>query len=300
VQRVIFGESILMKDPAPPWKVIPLRDGRNIGYADYGEPTGIPVIAFHGMPGSRLMMQSLHSSALLAGARLIAPERPGYGYSSPHPAGSLRSYAHDIADVADALGLSQFTVVGASGGGPYALACAAHLGTRIRAAGLISAIGPLSVPPSTSTMPWIQRWLFGLGRIAPTLFGFTLACLTKANLPFMEKHVRAGTSPSPSLSPALFAIVVADQREALRAGTKGLTYDIKGYWQPWGFDLTAIQPPVSMWHGMDDTFAPVARARYLADRLPHCTATFYPHEGHTDLLVNHGDTIVAALVEASR
>lgn len=280
--------------------VVMLRDGRALGYAEYGDPAGTPVIAFHGMPGSRLMMQALDGAARTAHVRLIAPERPGYGLSQPDPRGTFLGYADDITQLADALALARFSVLGASGGGPYALVCAAQLPRRVRVAGLLSGIGPLWVRRSTRAMPRVQRLLFRVGRYAPAVFGLLLARLTKASLPSMEKHVQAGTSPSPSLSPALFAIVTADQREAVRSGTRGVVFDIKNYWRPWDFPWEAIRVPVYVWHGEADTFAPPALARYIVERLARCTAVFYPEESHTDPIANHGDAILATLSEAAQ
>ena len=31
-----------------------LDDGRALGYAEYGQPDGAPIVYLHGMPGSRL------------------------------------------------------------------------------------------------------------------------------------------------------------------------------------------------------------------------------------------------------
>src|SRR5512143_1327078 len=101
-----------------------LRDGRALGYGEYGKPDGIPIVFFPGMPSTRLFAGLLHEPALAAGVRLIAPERPGYGLSQPSRHGTLLGYAEDIVELADALRLDQFVVIGASGGGPYPLAFA--------------------------------------------------------------------------------------------------------------------------------------------------------------------------------
>lgn len=97
-------------------RTVTLRDGRTLSYAEYGILSGTPVIGFHGMPGSRLMMKALEPAVRTAGARLIAPERPGYGLSDPHRRGTLLTYPQDIVELADALGLERFAALGVSGG----------------------------------------------------------------------------------------------------------------------------------------------------------------------------------------
>src|SRR5512141_2581166 len=106
-------------------QTLTLKDKRILSYAEYGAPTSLPLIGFHGMPGSRYVLKSAEEAARAAGVRLIAPERHGYGCSQPHPQRTLLSYTDDVLQLADALKLDRFAVMGVSGGGPYAIACAA-------------------------------------------------------------------------------------------------------------------------------------------------------------------------------
>jgi pimeloyl-ACP methyl ester carboxylesterase len=61
---------------------IDLVDGRVLGYREYGEVTGMPVVYFHGMPGSRLDPVALDEEYRRLGVRVVAIERPGYGLST--------------------------------------------------------------------------------------------------------------------------------------------------------------------------------------------------------------------------
>lgn len=281
---------------SPPGNTLTLKDGRMLGYAEYGHPSGIPIIGFHGMPASRIMLKVFENAALASGARLIAPERPGYGLSQPFPAGTLISYPDEVEQLADALGLDRFTVMGVSGGGPYALACAFKLPGRLIVAGMVSGIGPLSLPGSTRDMIRNNRIMFTLGRYSPALAAFLISRLIKSSLPSMEKHIRQGTSPAPDLSPEIFAIMAADQREAIRTGGQGVALDMKSLWQPWGFQFEDIHTRVHIWHGEKDNLAPVQLARNIAQRIPHCEPVYFPGESHTDPLTRHADEILAQLV----
>ena len=51
-------------------KIITLSDGRRLGYAEYGDPTGWPLMFFHGTPGSRIMARFAGPKAWELGVRL--------------------------------------------------------------------------------------------------------------------------------------------------------------------------------------------------------------------------------------
>jgi pimeloyl-ACP methyl ester carboxylesterase len=279
----------------PPPKTITLRDGRVLAYAEYGPETGRPVFGFHGMPGSRYMMKTLEPAALALGVRLIAPERPGYGLSQPDPGADLLAYPGDIAELAQQLKLERFAVLGVSGGGPYALACAAALPQQLSVAAVVSGIGSLRLKGSTHGMQSMNRILFTLGHFSPGLTGLLLPVLLRSSLPSMEAHIRNGTSPVADLSPAVFAIMATDQREAIRGGGRGVSYDMRMLWQPWGFQLEDIRTKVFLWHGEADTLAPAALAHRIAECIPGCEATFYFGEDHTGPLIKHGQEILAKI-----
>jgi hypothetical protein len=88
-----------------------LPDGRKLGYAQYGSQTGRAVLYVHGHPGSRLEGAHLHDLGLKLGARIIAPDRPGMGWSSPYPDRTLLDYPKDLEHLADHLKLESYGVL---------------------------------------------------------------------------------------------------------------------------------------------------------------------------------------------
>jgi pimeloyl-ACP methyl ester carboxylesterase len=97
----------------------------------------------HGTPGCRL---SRHPDATLYPSldlHVITIDRPGYGESTALPERRVSHAAHDVSAVADELGLERFFVVGGSGGGPHALACAAELGDRVLGCAPVASAAPL-------------------------------------------------------------------------------------------------------------------------------------------------------------
>ena len=123
-----------------------LSDGRTIAYADIGEPSWPCVMFFHGAPSSRLRLAYLEPDFLASGIRLVAPDRPGYGRSSPQPGRSMADWPRDVATLADALDIDRFVPAGHSSGGPYALACAAMLSTRVSGAILLGGVTNMTWP----------------------------------------------------------------------------------------------------------------------------------------------------------
>ena len=275
-----------------------LKDGRSLSYAEYGDLSGAPVIGFHGTPGARVTMKAFEKAAAAAGVHIIAPERPGYGYSQPNAGGTLTGYADEVLELATALGLERFGVIGVSGGGPYALACAYKLAGRLSITAVVSGIGPLATPGSMAGMAFSNRMVFSLARFSPALVGWLLPKMIRPSFPSMERSIHEGTSPSPLLNPELFAIMATDQYEAIRAGGKGVALDMSNLWRPWGFSPEDIRARVLLWHGDADDLAPIALARQFAKRLPNCETTFYTGEGHTGPLLNHSAEIMQAVVQA--
>ena len=144
---------------------ITLPDGRKLGYAQYGSATGQAIIYLHGLPGSRLEAAGYHDIALSLYARIIAIDRPGLGLSSPYPQRTLLDFPKDVQHLAEHLNLSTYSVLGVSGGGPYALACAFSLPpTRLKCVSLVCGMGPMDIGMSGADwehwfgFPW--GWLF--------------------------------------------------------------------------------------------------------------------------------------------
>ena len=117
-------------------------DGRQLSTQTYGDPDGKPVFLLHGTPGSRL---GPHPRGILLhrlGVRLIAFDRPGYGESDRFQGRRVADAATDVLAIADAFDLDKFAVVGRSGGGPHALACAALLPDRLTKAAVLVGLAP--------------------------------------------------------------------------------------------------------------------------------------------------------------
>lgn len=302
-----------MASPARPRRARPanwegrahrLRDGRLLGYADYGDPEGAPVLAFHGTPGCRFMFRLADGPARERGLRLIAPDRPGYGLSDPHVRRTPESWAGDVAELANGLDVGDFAVVGISGGGPYAVACAAVLGPRVKAIGLISPLGPVwagEVAAGLSAMErqlfsrlpawsWGSRRAFGVMRWALTRVPRLSVWAFARRLPPADRAVLARAEVCANLLESL--------QEGLRPGMEGAVQDLQLFSRDWGVALAEARAPACIWQGDADRNVPVAAARFLADALPQCTYLELAGEGHF-LAFDHFTDVLDWVAEAA-
>jgi pimeloyl-ACP methyl ester carboxylesterase len=263
-----------------------LRDGRALGYAEYGAAGGTPVLVFHGSPGARLQVRVAHAPALARGIRIIAPDRPGQGLSTGRRGRAIEDWPDDVRELADLLGITRFAVVGISGGGPYAAACAWRLPGRVSCAGIISGVVPGAGPELATDLRRRAHGLFDLVLDAPWLMraAMNLGALPCRRLPRrIFEWVRALAAPQDQAvlgRAEVSATLSASLREAFRKGGQGAADELLLLMRPWTVRLEEIQVPVRLWHGEADGIVPVAMGRYLAQTIPNCRAEFIPGGGH--------------------
>jgi pimeloyl-ACP methyl ester carboxylesterase len=277
-------------------KTLRLPDGRQLGYAEYGDPDGMPLLFFHGTPGSRLESSRIDPLARDLGVRVVAPERPGYGLSDVQPKPTLLDWVHDVEVLADSLHLERFATVGVSGGGPSVAATACKLPDRVTKAAFVSALGPLTLPGATTGMSTSRLLYQRLARIGPWAVNLMMRNMARSTNNPERLRKRFSKALPPVDAAALqndefWNWFLADMREGFRNGTSGATWDVVLAARPWGFQLEEIQVPTYLWHGELDITAPVALARAMARAIPNCQATFVPGEGHLSLILKHEDEI---------
>lgn len=267
-------------------QTLTLRDGRRLGYAEYGAPGGEPGLYFHGHPGSRLEPEFAEGAAAEAGVRIIALDRPGYGLSDFQPQRTILDWPSDVEEVADQLCLDDFAVLGSSGGGPYALACAHELRERITRCGLVGGVGPYDAPGATRGMRRANRVGFQLGARFPPLARLIMWSMERQVRRRPERALdaiaQAMSPPDAEIAgrPEVRRLLAAELAEAFRQGSRGAAQEVVLLGRPWGFRLDRIEPTVHLWQGEADILVPPAMGRYLASQIPDCVATFLPGEGH--------------------
>ncbi len=266
---------------------IRLADGRRLAFTEYGSPDGFPIMYLHGAIGSPLKRNGeLDLATDELGLRLILVQRPGFGGSDEQPGRTLLHFPADLEQLANALAVERFGVVGVSAGGPYAVACAHLLPQRITAAAAVSSLSPLCAPAAVPGLPARIRLPLRAIAAAPRL----ATRVGDAALSFVAKHpsllLRAMAIGAPPADKSHLADgatshgVIEAFLAATGGGVAGLVEDHLVTSRPWGFDLASVEGEVHVWHGMHDAFVPVEHALQLVAALPRCRAWLNPGEGH--------------------
>ena len=269
-----------------------LSDGRKLGFAEFGEMQGEPVFYFHGFPGSRLEAKLAETMAKDSQVRFIGIDRPGFGLSDFKPKRALVDWPNDVTELANSLGIDQFSILGVSGGGPYAAACAHQMPDRLISVGIVCGMGPVDVPRIMDQMVSIYRQGLRLTRRFPKIVTalYPFSSFFFRNYPERMLSILSGKVAGPDKialkNNELIKVLSASFREAFRNSLLWPATDVVLYSRPWGFSLDDIRIKVHLWHGEMDKVVPPAMGHYLANTIPDCRATFYPDEGHFSIILN--------------
>jgi len=280
-----------------------LPDGRQLGYAQYGCSGGDPFFYFHGMPGSRYEARLLQASANALNVCIYAVDRPGYGLSDFLTNRSLTHWPNDILMLADELNIETFGIIGVSGGGPYALACAREIPERISSMGIVCGLGPVYESALRREMHWVARSGFYLARQSPALlrnlYGRPLSWLGNTH-PALALRLLAysngGADKPVLLRSDILGLLSGNLQESFRQGPFAAIQDVVIYQNPWGFELANIRKRIHLWHGGADSIVPCSHSEFVHSQLPDSILAIVPNEGHFSLPVNHAKAILTTLV----
>jgi pimeloyl-ACP methyl ester carboxylesterase len=294
-----------VKEKALERRSIEVDGGRLIELLETGPADGPVVLFQHGTPGSVLQEGLLSRSVHARGWRLVTFSRAGYGGSSRAPGRSVADVVVDCRAVLDAVGAKTAMVAGTSGGGPHVLACAALLPERVSAALCIAGVAPYDAQG--------LDFLAGMGEENITEFGAALAG-AEALRPYLETEadglrtiegaqiVDSMATLLPEADRACLTGEFADEaaasfRYGLARSVDGWLDDDLAFCRPWGFDLSTITVPVSLWQGDVDLMVPFSHGQWLSEHIPGVHAHLEPGEGHLSIAVGAIDRMLDELGE---
>jgi pimeloyl-ACP methyl ester carboxylesterase len=261
---------------------IRLADGRSLCYTDTGPASGIPVIYCHGAIGTPVDgTVDLRRLCAELGIRYIAPFRPGVGGSDSVPGRTLSGYAQDVRELADALHLENFSVVGVSAGGPYALAVGYALRSRVARVAICSSLTPVWATRSRSAQQLRVRAGLAMLERAPrlvTAVGDRLVPSLSGDPRLVRRLIGACAGREARLQGQQAAVSFIDAVAA--TGVRGLVHDYAVYGGRWDFPVEEVYNQVQVWHGAGDQIVALDDALQLAARLPHCRVYVDPEQGH--------------------
>jgi pimeloyl-ACP methyl ester carboxylesterase len=285
-----------------------LEDGRTLGFAEYGDPNGQPVLEFHGWPGSRMEAWNYHEAGKKVGARVIGIDRPGFGISTYKKGYRIVDWPSDVLELANTLRLERFAVAGISSGSPYALACARFIPERLNACAVVSGLSPLKVEgenlnPMDYIDPmeiWIARLANTLAPVAGMALWYISGQIRKDPAKAMKQFMNAPPSDLALLKDEAakrnFQQTIA---ECSRGGLKGPVASVGLEVRDWGFRLQDITMHVSLWQGEADNIVFPAAANYMASKLPNHTLHRIPDAGHLTVVARHAEEVLRTLLAAN-
>lgn len=278
-------------------------DGRVLEVMTGGDPDGFPWLFHSGSPSAAVAYAPIDDAARRQGLRLVTYSRPGYGGSTARLASQGEPHmADDVADsvaVLDHLGMGGFVTLGWSGGGPRALACAAMLPQRCRAAASLAGVAPRD----GEGLDWFagmapenvaEYSAAGAGRDAYAAY------LTREFLPILQASATdlaaaLGELLTPvdkaALDDAYAAYLAESFARAGAQGVVGVRDDGLAAVAPWGFDLASITVPTAVWQGRQDAMVPYAHGVWLAAHVPGARAHLFEDEGHLSLVTQMDDIL---------
>jgi pimeloyl-ACP methyl ester carboxylesterase len=295
--------------------VLDLADRRSIAIAEWGPADGRPVFLFHGGPGSRLLCPDVEATHA-AGVRLLAVDRSGYGGSSPRPGLTLLSWADDVGEVMDGLGIDRASIVGWSNGGAYAMGCAVGLGDRIRSIALSGSDAPLDEEPqalaafSPRGVELVQAFRADPVAARPDVmeryawYAADPTAIVRGALEAAPRDASGALLPEAGPDLRLFADAATAAayeihwHEGARQGTVGLADDVIAHYGPWGFSPADIRCPTTIWWGEQDHITARFHSDYLARTIPGARFHVVPDAGHS-LPVTHWRDVLEELKEST-
>ena len=280
-----------------------LRDGRTLGYAEWGDLNGKPVFFFGGSNSARCFRHPDDSIIRAMGIHLYTFDRPGQGFSTRQPQRHLLDWPEDIRDFATQKGISRFAVVATSQGGPYGAACAYALSELLSSVSLVSGVAGLEDSAVMATQNRMIRtqvfmarrvpWLLALqsNLMRPLLKGERAKKLVGSllrNLPESDKQELSASGATD--------LMIEDIREGMRQGGSGGADDMRAVVTDWGFRLEDVRTKVFIWQGEDDPNVTPAMAHYMAQRIPNNETVFVSGAGHL-LIISHWRKILEQLLD---
>ncbi|MGO9928210.1 MAG: alpha/beta fold hydrolase [Mycobacterium sp.] len=283
---------------------IAVGEDREISFAEFGAPQGRAVFWLHGTPGARRQIPAeARVYAEHHNIRLIGTDRPGIGSSTPHRYENIAAFADDLRTIADTLGIDKMAVVGLSGGGPYALACAAGLPDRVVTVGVLGGVAPTHGPDAISggamnlglrVAPWLK---FGGN---PLRVGASLLVQAARPLASPALDIYALLSPQADrhllARPEFKAMFLDDLLNGSRKQLAAPFNDIILFARDWGFSLAEVKVPVRWWHGDHDHIIPFSHGEHVVSLLPDAELFHLPEESHLAGL-GRGEEILSTLMK---
>lgn len=269
---------------------LPLEGGGSLEFCVSDQAGGSEWLVFHvGSPSAATLFPHITQAAARRGIRIVTYSRGGYGGSTRSPGRAVAEEARNTAALADHLGIASFHVVGWSGGGSSAIACAALLPDRVRSCLVLAGSSPRDeVGPGWFAWhdPEYAEELraFAFGSPEPYRQAYEDAAAAMRSERFEDPTLPDVDRQTLARHPDLADSIADSFRRALAGSVDGWMDDEMASAGPWGFDVRDIRVPVTIRHGELDTYVRVDHGRWLAANVPGARAHILPDHGHISIV----------------
>jgi pimeloyl-ACP methyl ester carboxylesterase len=275
--------------------LIKLRNGNRIGYAVYGNKKNFPIFYFHGWPGSRFELKNIPLKK--EKCFIIALERPGYGISDSISNFKILDWPKIVLEIANKLKIKKFSIIGVSGGAPFALACANAIKNNILKA--IAVVCPLAPSEVEGMNKGRVGMLINYGK--RPLLSWLIINLLRMSL--LNNNIKKNFNrlknkiPLPKADLKLLTVnrgkkLMENYKEAVKHGITGVHRDAYLYSNDWGFKLKNIKRKIFIWHGEKDLTVPIITNKYYKKKLKNKKIFIKSNEGHFSICYNFMNNII--------
>ena len=251
------------------WRVqhhMTLSDGRRLAWLEQGDPAGRPVLFFHHIYlGPTWTEQSVEALAR-QGWRVIAPSRPGFGFSdgaaAPAPEERIEFASRSCEELLSRLDTGPVLVVGHANGLIHAQDFAARFPGLVR--GLLSIGGETSWEDGMENdFPWQHKVIATTLLRAPSAIGFlaraTVAFIDTGREDFVLKTLHRDSPLEQRIArrPEVKQVILEGLRHTVRQGAGGLVAEIRLALTDRRETARRVQAPFRIVHGLkDNVFKP--------------------------------------------
>jgi pimeloyl-ACP methyl ester carboxylesterase len=293
-----------------PFSTFLLQDGRKLGYIDYGDPKGKPILFFHGWPGTRLDLYCFQEETKKLGVRFIGVDRPGMSYSTYQRKRTISDWPNDVLELVSFLNLEKFSILGFSTGGLYAIECLHTMSDKINRIGLVSAVPYYSIDFPKEDL---TRELKVLEKMAnyPALLKLICRIGTRIGLGNYRRKPVKEYKNSMATMPTIDQKIWSSERikkwfleiyipDLLSSSIKGVAHDLFLLFS-WlknpkvNRKKITSHREVSIWHGKEDNVVPVKASERQSCYFERVETIYYPKEGHK-IIYTHYEEILKSLL----
>ena len=283
----------------PTLEMLVLADGRQLAYRCYGDRQGKPVLYLHESYGTGRLPDRTQQLAVERDLLIISPDRPGYGFSSASPIGSMASVTADLRALVRATGQSKIALCGFLSGAGFALELAHDAGAEVGQVVLVAGRVPAFSTPDSSTdtagkaveertalqrfrqgfvnQQWLLNSFFNIlrNRSSPKLYASLLQRAYGSN---------AKDQALFDEQPELLDFLVANCVESQSVSAMGVANDMRAFLGGSEHSAQTLNFELDVWHGTEDQ---VANPDTLRRFLTGCRVNWRDFAGEGAMLLHH-------------